>query len=235
MPDKNIFDILSQLALSVPGVLGEQADIKNQNMLNNLNYGMQEREAKEKSKHTKFMEKLALGQLMQNQRQHEAELGARKEELNANKKPPSLPSGEAGILEWLKSNEPNAYPQYLQALIKAKAGKSEESKKTDPTQAMINNLVEKRGGQTHKSDKPEMMITPGKSGLLWDTPPDTAYIPNTEPVPYSGQELSAYRDTLQSLFGGQQTPVDTTGNNGQISLDAIDALIKQLEQELGGQ
>lgn len=72
--ERNIADVLSEVLTSVPGFLQQGADVRNQQLLLNLEQMTGAQERKAKSKHQRFMEEIAAGTLMQRQQAAEGRL-----------------------------------------------------------------------------------------------------------------------------------------------------------------
>lgn len=203
---KNIWDVLSSVASEVPGILQQQANIANTNMLQNLDYQMRERDRREKSKHTKFMEKLALMTLEQRQRQHEENMMFEGQKILADKF-----AWQPDPMDELNQEKKRLEIEKLRREI-AEISKS-DGKKTgnyNPDNEKAKNAYRKyREGVAEG----EYTMPYNEWFAQWN-------IPNAEIGLPPGDVVSP---SSTSTPGAQK-----------ININALDALIKQLEQELAG-
>ena len=193
---RNLADVLSETLLSVPGILQQGADVKNKQLLQNLELMTGAQERKAKSKHQRFMEEIAAAQAQRQQTLFEER---------------DQPEPETE-LDLLKTEEQRLKNIKLEKET-AQIGLPKPDKPEDPqkaTKALIDKIVASRATKTKKVKGIES-ITPEGTGFLgtgiFKAKPETTFVDQQVPS-FDATELQSLFENLSQAFG--ITPSDTT-------------------------
>ncbi len=226
--ERNIADVLSDVLTSVPGILQQGADTRNQQAVFNLEQMTGSQERKAKSKHQRFMEQIAAGTLFQRQQAAEAKLAEDQRQFDIEQTADTDPLSSQG--------------KQIQDLMDRFGLTQEEAinrvfKPEDPQKAtkdLISQLVKSRGTKT-KTVQGIESIEPAGTGFLgtglFAAPPDTTF--GEQKIPFGADELQAFMDSLNTQFGitgGNQTALPAPVESTAVSQQTLDAKRKRLAE-----
>jgi len=234
-PVRRLLYALGETAGQIPGILQTQADYKNRNAIAEYDMGMQQQDREAQLAVQNFIQRMDMERL-----------GLERDKLahEMSKQPPDKPlSGEPGMLDYLAKTFGEDYARrYVEALIANKMPRPEKAVGAKPS------ALEELADETYKKRLGQTKDVPTGEKTSWGEP-------IMRKMPFGVNEAMAARDSvlnssqiytpistpMQSgefdrptnlLGGGAGQPTQAPAPQQGVSLDQLDALIMQLEQQL---